>query len=88
MRRSEAGDWKGIQATDVYAVYRVSEQVYSDEDYPAGEYAIVFLVGNEDYSVTAQVRDGKIVRLDTTFGDPSEIDLQRVASEVILAPQK
>jgi hypothetical protein len=86
MRRSEAGDWRGIQATDIYAVYRVSEQVYSDEDYPAGEYAIVFLVRNE--AVTAQVRDGKIVRLDTTFGDPSEIDLERVASEVILAPQK
>jgi hypothetical protein len=88
MRRSEAGAWTGIQASDIYAVYRVSEQVYSDEAYPAGEYAIVFLVGNEDYSVTAQVRDGKIVRLDTTFGDPSEINLERVASEVILAPQK
>ena len=88
MRRSEVNDWRGIQASDVYAVYRVSEQVYSDEAYPAGEYAIVFLVENEEYFITAQVRDGKIVRLDTNFGGPAEIDLAQVASEVILAPQR
>lgn len=87
-RRNDMNDWAGIRASDLYAVYRVSEQVYSDNAYPAGEYAIVFLVENEDYFVTAQVSDGKIVRLDTTFGDPSEIDLERVASEIILAPQK
>jgi hypothetical protein len=88
LRRSEMQDWAGIQVSGVYAVYRVSEQVYSDEAYPAGEYAIVFLVENNDYLITAQVRDGKIVRLDTNYGEPAEIDLERLASEVILAPQR
>jgi hypothetical protein len=88
MRRSEAGAWTGIQASDIYAVYRVSDQVYSDEDYPAGEYAIVFLVENGGEPVIAHVRDGKIVRLDYFFGSPAEIDLDQVASEIILAPQQ
>ena len=87
-RRSEMNDWAGIRASAVYAVYRVSDQVYSDADYPAGEYAIVFLIENEDYLVTAHVADEKIVRLDTNFVSPFEINLERVASEIILAPQQ
>jgi hypothetical protein len=88
MRRNEADGWTGIQASAVYAIYRVSEQVYSDEDYPAGEYAIVFLNENEESFVTAQVTGGKIVRIDDGFGDPAEINLEQVASEIILTPQK
>lgn len=88
MRRSEADDWAGIRAFDVYAVYRVSDRVYSDENYPAGEYAVVFLVEGGEYYVTAHVGDGKIVRLDTGFGDPAGIDLERVASEVVLPPHR
>lgn len=89
IRRIEKEDWPGVQATGVYTVYHVSEQVYSDEAYPAGEYAILlFLAENDDYLITAQVRDGKIVRFDYNFGSPSEIDLERLASEIILPPQK
>ena len=88
MRHDETGDWSGIQASDVYAVYRVSPQVYSDEAYPAGEYAIVFLTGNEQFFLTVQVTDGEIVRIDNNFGDPADIDLEQVASEIILAPQQ
>ena len=88
IRRSEMGDWGGIQASGVYAIYRVSDQVYSDEAYPAGEYAIVFNAQNKEYFVTAHVRNGKIVRLDYNFGNLSEIDLERLASEIILTPQK
>lgn len=88
MRRGEMEDWAGIQVSSVYAVYRVSERVYSDDAYPAGEYAIVFTTANNEFFITAQVRAGKIVRLDFNFGNPSEIDLEQVASEVILAPQK
>jgi len=88
VRRDDMEDWAGIQATGVYAVYRVSDQVYSDEAYPAGEYAIVFLVENEVFTVTTHVRDGKIVRLDTNFGSPTEIDLERFSSEIILLTQQ
>jgi len=86
MRREESSNWSGIQATDVYAVYRVSSQVYSDPAYPAGEYAIVFLTENEQLYLTVQVSDGKIVRIDNNFGNPADIDLEQVASEIILAP--
>jgi hypothetical protein len=88
MRRDEADGWSGIQASDVYAVYRVPPAVYSDEAYPAGEYAIVFLIENEEYYLTTQVTDGKIVRIDNGFGNPADVDLEQVASEIILAPKK
>jgi len=87
MRRSEIDDWEGVQASDVYAVYRVSPQVYSEDAYPSGEYAIVFFTGNKQSFLTVQVTGGKIVRIDNNFGDPTTIDLDQVASEIILAPQ-
>ena len=87
VRKGEMSDWAGIQASGVYAVYRVSPQAFSDEAYPAGEYAIAFLDANEQAFVTvAQITDGKIVRIDQRFGNLTEIDLERDASEFILAP--
>jgi len=88
MRLSEIDEWEGIQAADVYAVYQVSPRVFSEEAYPAGEYAIVFLTGEAQFFVTVQVKNGKIVRIDNNFGDPTTIDLEQVASEIILAPQQ
>lgn len=89
MRKSELSSWASIQASSVYTVYRVSPQAFSDEAYPAGEYAIVFLEETEQSSTTiVHVTDGKIVRIDYFFGSPSEIDLERDASEFILAPQR
>ena len=85
MRRDESATWKGIQATDVYAVYRVAPQVYSEEVYPAGEYAIAFLTGSDQSYLTVQVTDGKIVRIDNNFGNPANINLDNVASEILLA---
>ena len=87
-RKSEMNDWPGIHATGVYAVYRVSPQAYSDNDFPAGNFAIVFFDENNQPSITVQVSKGKIVRIDHNFGNPPEIDLERDASEIILAPQK
>ena len=88
MRRSEMDDWDGIQASDVYAVYRVSSQVYFEEAYPTGEYAIVFLTENEQFYLTIQVTDGRIVRIENNFGASAAINLEQVASEIILAPQQ
>jgi len=87
-RRADMEDWAGIPATGVYSVYRVSDQVYSDEDFPAGEYAVVFLVEDKGSAITAHVRNGKIVRIDTNFSSPAELDLDRFSSEIILPPQK
>jgi len=88
MRREELDNWNGIQATDVFAAYRVSSQVYSDPAYPAGEYAIMFLTGDEQLYLTVQVSDGKIVRIDNNFGNPADIDLDQAASEIILVPER
>jgi len=88
VRQSEMDTWEGIPASSVYAVYRVSERAYSEDAFPAGEYAIVFLNESDEFSITTQVAGGKIVRLDYYYGDPSQIDLEQVASEIILAPQQ
>ena len=88
MRRGEIDSWEGLPASDVFAVYRVSDQVYSDASYPAGEYGIVFILEEGEPAVNAHVRDGRIIRLDYLFVDPSEIDLEQLASEIILAPQR
>jgi len=88
MRYSDLDQWEGIPAKNVYAVYRVSANAYSDEVYPAGEYAIVFLTELDELLVTVQVTNGKIVRIDNNLGYPPEINLERDASEIILAPQK
>jgi len=46
----------------------VSESAYSDENYPAGEYALVFLGKPEvPTPVTLQVRQGRIVRIVTAL---------------------
>lgn len=88
MRRSDMETWEGIQATGVYAAYRVSPQAYSDKAYPAGEYAVVFDGENESLYVTLQITDGKIVRVDYLFGGAPKIELGKVASEFLLAPEK
>jgi hypothetical protein len=74
IRRSEIEDWKGVQAGRVYAVYEVPDSVYSDEDYPKGEYAIMFIEDSEHgFSITLQVTQGRIVRIDYGFSYPPEI---------------
>lgn len=88
LRWEEMSNWDGIQASEVYAAYRVSTQIYSEPAYPTGEYAIVFLTENEKLHLTLQVTAGKIVRIDNNFGNPADIDLERVASEIILAPDQ
>jgi hypothetical protein len=88
MRKGDVADWGGIDTSDVYAVYRNSDQVYSDEAYPAGEYAIVFTTDNENFYLILQVTGGKIVRIDNGFGNPADIALEEISTEIILAPQR
>ena len=62
IRRDEIEDWDGLHVSELFAAYEVSEAVYSDENYPRGEYALVFIESNENLqmSVTLQVTDGRI----------------------------
>ena len=87
MRYSDLDDWIGVPATAVYAAYRVSPQAYSNEDFPAGEYAIVFITDREELLVFLQVTKGEIVRIDNKLGNPPVIDFERDASAIILGPQ-
>jgi hypothetical protein len=87
LRRDELNNWPGIDVAGLYAVYRVSDEVYSTQDYPAGEYGIVFITKDPHfYLVTLQVKNGGIVRIDNNYSTPPEIDFERVAQEIILPP--
>lgn len=74
IRKADIASWQGIDASDLFAVYQVSDLAYSDENFPAGEYALVFIGDSQaSMSVTLQVRRGRIVRIDDGFGYPPVI---------------
>jgi len=83
-------DVSSIHAMDVigiYAVYSVSDSAYSEEAYPAGEYAAMFTTEDDQIVIVLQIRKG-IVRMDTVYSPISrESVIQRDASELILAPK-
>jgi hypothetical protein len=53
-------------------------------NYPAGQFAIIFIVINELHSIALQVDNGGIVRID--FGESSKTKLMREADKIILPP--
>ncbi len=64
LRKDEIGNWQGIDATGLYAVYEVSPAVIFEQYYPAGKYAIM-LMGKEGQSpVVLRVENGRVVRVD------------------------
>ena len=83
-RDAEYQEWSGPDVLGLLAVYRVSSEAYSDEAYPAGEFALVFLDGNGAVDLTLQVRQGRVVRYDYGFGDNVESDLELQSEEVLL----
>lgn len=88
-RKSEIKDWHGVDASGLYAIYEVSPNAYSDENYPAGEYAIIFLGTENGPATSLQISNGRVVRIDNIFENSPEslrAWLQRDASKVILAP--
>jgi hypothetical protein len=87
LRSDEINDWQGIDADGLYAVYRVSDEAFSDMDYPTGEYGIVFRTKDPNTLVTLQVENGSILRIDTDFGTPPEINFEGDAQEIILPPR-
>jgi hypothetical protein len=86
LRHDEVDTWSVPEAKGLYAVYRVSPDAYAEPDYPAGEFALVFLHGHGVTFVTYQVYRGQIVRIDSIFGIPPEEQLFKDAQEMILAP--
>lgn len=84
IRRSDIEDWNVVQVDSLYAVYEVSDTAYSDENYPRGEYALVFIQDNEHgASITLQVTQGRIVRIDYGYTDPPEINQNLVVRYLV-----
>jgi hypothetical protein len=84
MRRSEFSAWPGIGDAQLYAVFRTPPSANPDENYPAGEYGIAFLLPDQVNSVVFQVTQAGIVRID--YHVPPAIEELLQESEVILGP--
>jgi hypothetical protein len=87
LRKDEVDNFPGLNVIGVYAVYQVSDTAYSEVNFPAGEYAIMYTAPDHVPGIVLQIRSGRIIRIDYVF-DPSsfEVILQRDASRVILDP--
>lgn len=89
LRRDEFENWRGIDASGLYAIYEHSAEVYEDEFYPAGEHTILLENKSDGQPIALRLLNGRIVRIDylASFGMESlENVIQREAVEVILAP--
>lgn len=85
-RKEEMASWPGLEASRLHAVYRVSDQAYSEPNYPAGEYAVVLLGKDGVSNVTLQVRAGNIVRVDWGPETPPAIPAE-VVGEFLYGPE-
>jgi hypothetical protein len=89
LRRDEIENWQGIDVTGLYAIYEVSPAVSSEQYYPVGTYAILFLGQKNQPTVALRIGERGIVRVDDIFdSSPESLSalVQREASRVILAP--
>lgn len=87
MYESELSKFPGVDVLGLYAVYAVSDSAYSEEAYPAGEYAAMFATKDDQTVIVLQIREG-IVRIDYLYSPTSQNDvIQRDAGELILAPK-
>ena len=86
VRIDEINSWEGIGAARLYAVYRTGSYTYSDDFYPAGEFAVVFIPEGSAGALPLQATQGGIVRFDHAFGPTIEELHQDHASDFILGP--
>ncbi len=64
LRVDDIKAWHGLGDVLLYAVYRTGDYTYSDEFYPAGEYAVVFVSEGSEFAHILQVTQDGIVRID------------------------
>ena len=88
-RRDEINNFPGLNVIGLYAVYGVPATVFSDVNYPAGDYAIAYVGEGNLPEVALQVTNGKIVRIDYIFGYPEYNNfLPQGITDFILEPLK
>jgi hypothetical protein len=78
IRKQDIGSWSGLEVSELYAAYQVSDKAYSEKDYPTGDYALVFIDSINQGGITLQVRNGRIIRIDYSFGYPPGIPQDNV----------
>ena len=83
MRQADLRAWGGLDVTSLFAVYEVSDTLYSDENFPIGKYAIVLVNEEKDTSLTLQVSQGNIIRIDYGFEYPPSIPAEYVVRYLI-----
>ena len=87
IRKAHIDAWAGLRATELYAAYEVSDAAYTEPNFPAGEYALVFGDGAGTGSdFTLQVRNGRIVRVDYYFGADPRIRPEDVVRYLVSPP--
>ena len=89
LRKDEIENWQGFEASGIYAIYEISIDAFFDENYPAGQYAILFVGKENQPAISLRVSNGRIVRVDYIFDNSPEslgAILQREAARLILAP--
>jgi hypothetical protein len=89
LRKDEIENWQGFEASGIYAIYEISTGAFSDENYPAGQYAILFVGKENQPAISLHVSNGGIVRVDYIFDNSPEslsAILQREAARLILVP--
>jgi hypothetical protein len=87
LRELDAPSWVPPRTWRLYAAYKVSDSAYSDPNYPAGEYALVFATDEALPSpVTLQVSHGRIVRIDYGIGWPPQIQPEAVERYLVSPP--
>ena len=91
IRKDEIGNWAGITASGIDAIYEVNAAVISSEQYsPIGKYVVLFVTGENQPAVALRIGERGIVRVDTIFDTSPEslrAMVEREASKVILAPK-
>jgi hypothetical protein len=87
LRKDEAENFPALAVKGLYAIYRVPDTAFSDPNYPAGDYAIVYVGEGNNPDIVLQVRNGKIVRIDYILGYPESNELlPKGVTEFLLEP--
>lgn len=84
LRAADVSDFPGVDVIGLYAVYKVSDAAYSEEAYPVGEYAVMFVGDENQPGIVIQIWDG-VVRIDYLYSSAYlDETIQRDAAELIL----
>jgi hypothetical protein len=86
VRAAELDSWEGIGQPALAAVYRTGTDTYADEFFPAGEYAVAFTLTDPDGTVTMQVTQDGIVRIEHGFGLTLSEMYEKHKEDFLLAP--